>query len=1014
REVSGSGEELAELEIQYGDYAVWQREWLQGEKLAEQLAYWREQLAGAPAVLSLPVDHVRPAVQSFRGGRERLELPAELLRGLQQLSQERGATLFMTLLGAFQVLLWRLSGQGDVVVGTPIANRQRRELEGLIGFFANTLVLRTQVEGRESFAELLGRVKETCLGAYGHQDVPFEKLVEELQPERSLSHSPLFQVAFVLQNEPTQKLELPGLVFDYVPQEDKRAKFDLIMTLTETPQGLKATLEYNADLFESSTARRMLSGFETLLGGLVANPQTAVSDLPLLTEADRQQLITHWNPSPIESGSLAPVFRLFEEQVERMPDAIAVISGAESLSYVELNNHANRLAHHLNKLGVRPEVPVALYAKPSLQRVIGLLGILKAGGVCVPLDGTTERLDISCPVIVTHEPLSASLSIHPATVVCIDSLLENSDGEVKENLNVDISPENLAYRVEFGSKHIDVEHRALAQAIHDRQRSSTLSSADVLLHFAAGDQETAIHEILWPLSSGDGRSSRVYVLDQQAQLQPIGVIGEIYVGGPALARGYSGDAAETASRFIPDSFSGIPGERLWRSAESARRLPDGRLEYLGSTERRVWIRGYLVDLAEVETALLQAPAVNECAVLALQSDDSGMELVAYVVTSGFFLPERLDSFLHDKVRQHMIPSAYVSVTRIPLTEEGEIDEQELKRLPVLDSSVLFAWKKHLSSLPGVEQVAVVIQEAGEATAQLDLNELVPEQALPARSAKTSRTESVSQPLAEVTKPAISHGEPLDETNLAVTLIEALQRAAHDSPADSIVYYQHDGSEILQSYAELLEEAERICGSLRRLGLKPQDKVIFQLELSQDFVPAFWGCILGGFVPAPISIAPVYEESNSTVSKVLNSWKMLDRPLVLAGREIATALESLTKNLGLDDFAVATIDDVRAGSADKDWYAATPDDVALILLTSGSTGMPKGVVQTHRRILGRSAATAQMNNFSSADVSLNWFPLDHVGGLVMFHVRDLCMRARQIQVPTGAILSGSLRIAPVGT
>jgi acyl-CoA synthetase (AMP-forming)/AMP-acid ligase II/NADP-dependent 3-hydroxy acid dehydrogenase YdfG/acyl carrier protein len=966
---------------------------------------------------------------------------------------------------------------------------------------------------------LLRRVKETCLGAYGHQDVPFEKLVEELQPERSLSHSPLFQVAFVLQNEPTQKLELPGLVFEYLSQEEKRAKFDLILTLTEAPEGLRAMVEFNADLFESATARRMLTSFQTLLAEVVAKPQSPVSDLCLLTETDQHQLITRWNPSPIDSDSVAPVFRSFEEQVERTPDAIAVIDGAESMSYVDLNNHANQLAHYLNKLGVRPEVPVGLHSKPSLQRVIGLLGILKAGGVCVPLDGTTdsERLEtFGLPVIVTHGAPGTSLSIQPARIVCIDSLFEAADslgGGSEENPNNTISLENLAYRITLGSSQIEVEHRALAHAISDCQISYSLSSADVVLHLAAGDQDTAMHEILWPLSfggrlviasaneandrtallrlmsnerisvvhlvppalqtflelndeeldtldslscvlcsgeiltastrgdtwrrlggklhllqscpglaaklplrtneegpidsdSGQG-STRMYVLDQRAQLAPIGVTGEIYVGGPALARGYAADGAETASKFIPDAFSGIPGERLWRSAESGRRLHDGRLERLGSTEREVWIRGYLVDLAEVEIALLQAPGVNECAVLARESNDSGMQLIAYVVTSGFFLPERLNSFLQDKLRPHMVPSAYVPVTMIPLTEEGEIDDQELTRLPVLDSSVLFAWKEHLRSVPDVEQVAVVIQEAVEATAQLDLNELVPEQAHPTR-AINARTEPASQPIAEVKRPAISHGQPLNEANLAVTLIEALQRAADGSPADSIVYCQHDGSEILQSYAGLLEEAERILGSLRRLGLKPQDKVIFQLDHRQDFVPAFWACVLGGFVPVPISIAPIYEESNSTVSKLLNSWKMLDHPLVLAGREIAAALNSLAKNLGMQDFSVSKIDDLRSGTADKNWYAAAPDDVALILLTSGSTGMPKGVVLTHRKIVGRSAATAQMNNFSSSDVSLNWFPLDHVGGLVMFHVRDVCVGARQIQVPTNTILSDPLK------
>jgi hypothetical protein len=286
-------EELEELPVQYGDYAVWQREWLQGEKLAAELGYWREQLAGAPAVLSLPADHVRPAVQSFRGGRERLELPAEWLQQLQQLSQEQGATLFMTLLGAFQVLLWRLSGQRDVVVGTPIANRQRRELEGLIGFFANTLVLRTQVEGQESFRELLGRVKETCLGAYGHQDVPFEKLVEELQPERSLSHSPLFQVMFILQNAPQEdwRLGAEGLSFSVQGLSTQAAKFDLTLTLSAADTGLQGWLEYNSDLFAATTIARFGKHFECLLASIVAEPGRAVGELEVLQPAERQQLL---------------------------------------------------------------------------------------------------------------------------------------------------------------------------------------------------------------------------------------------------------------------------------------------------------------------------------------------------------------------------------------------------------------------------------------------------------------------------------------------------------------------------------------------------------------------------------------------------------------------------------------------------------------------------------------------------------------------------------------------------
>ena len=375
----GEPSPLAELPIQYADYALWQRRWLRGEVLEEQLGYWKEQLAELP-VLELPTDHPRPAVQTHRGARRSLTLPESLTQALKELSRQEGTTLFMVLLGAFQVLLSRYSGQEDIAVGTPIAGRTRAETEELIGFFVNTLVMRTDLSGDPSFREVLSRVREVALGAYDHQDLPFEKLVEELQPERDLSRVPLSQVFFALQNVPQEALKLPNLALERQKVESGTVKFDLSFFMSEEEQGLKGRLVYNADLFDDATIERMLGHLQTLLKGIVEDPDQHLSELPLLSEAERHQLLFEWNETATEYPRDRCVHELFEEQVERTPDAVAVVFEDEQLTYRELNRRANQLAHHLRALGVGPEVLVGICVERSLEMVVGLLGILKAGG----------------------------------------------------------------------------------------------------------------------------------------------------------------------------------------------------------------------------------------------------------------------------------------------------------------------------------------------------------------------------------------------------------------------------------------------------------------------------------------------------------------------------------------------------------------------------------------------------------------------------------------------------------
>jgi non-ribosomal peptide synthetase component F len=401
----GGRSQLAELRVQYADYAQWQREWLSGEVLAEQVRYWKEQLADAPPVLELPADRVRPLVKTFAGARQALTLKKDLADRLRQLSRQENSTLFMLLLAAFQTLLYRYTGQTDIVVGTPIANRTNKEIEGLIGFFVNTLVLRANLRGADSFRQLLKQVRELCLGAYAHQDVPFEKLVEELQPERNLNFTPLFQVMMVLQDGEMFKLALPDLTIDQIPVETGATKFDLTLSLVDTETEVTGWLEYSTDLFDAATIERMSQHLETLLEGIAAAPEQRLSDLPFLTAAEREQLLTGWNRTQHDFARVKCIHEEFEEQVRTTPDAVAVIFEGEQLSYRELNRRANQLAHYLVGLGAGPEVLVGICMERSLDLMVAVLGVLKAGGAYFPLDPGFPRQRLAFMLAVSLSPV---------------------------------------------------------------------------------------------------------------------------------------------------------------------------------------------------------------------------------------------------------------------------------------------------------------------------------------------------------------------------------------------------------------------------------------------------------------------------------------------------------------------------------------------------------------------------------------------------------------------------------
>ncbi len=810
---NGQALPLPKLPIQYVDFAAWQRQWLQAEVLETQLSYWRNYLENAPKVLELPTDYSRPATQTFRGATYSFELSTELSASLNKLSQQQGNTLFMTLLAAFQTLLWRYTGQEDIVVGSPIANRNRAEIEGLIGFFVNTLVLRTNLAGNPSFEELLKRVREVALGAYAHQDLPFELLVERLQPERSLSHTPLFQVMFVLQNTPMSALELPGLTLTPVESDINSAKFDLTLEITETESGLVGNLEYNTDLFKETSIQRMAAHLQTLLSGVVANPQQRLSQLPLLTEIEKHQLLVEWNNTAVEYRQQQCIHQLFEAQVERTPDAVAVVFESEQLTYRELNIRANQLAHYLQQLGVKPEVLVGICVERSLFMIIGLLAILKAGGAYVPLDPAypKERLtyileDAAVSVLLTQQQVIENLPQHQTRVVCLDTDWESIAQQSSQNPISECTTDNLAYIIyTSGStgqpKGVLVNHSNVVRLLATTQSWYNFNQQDVWTLFHSitfdfsvweiwgallyggqlvvvpywlsrspqefyqllltqqvtilnqtpsafcqliqvedslentnnlnlrkvifggealqieslrpwferhGDQspqlinmygitETTVHVTYRQLTIADlelasasliGRpigDLQVYLLDRYGQPVPIGVPGEMYIGGAGVVRGYLNRPELTPVRFIPNSFSDKPNARLYKSGDLARYLANGDIEYLGRIDHQVKIRGFRIELGEIEALISQHPVVRETVVVAHENSADSQRIVAYIVPQKeqTLTISELRGFLESKLPSYMLPAAFVILEVIPLTQNGKIDR---RALPIPDSA----------------------------------------------------------------------------------------------------------------------------------------------------------------------------------------------------------------------------------------------------------------------------------------------------------------------------------------
>lgn len=785
----GEGSPLPPLPLQYADYALWQHQWLQGEPLETQLAYWRQALTSLQP-LELPTDYPHPPIQVLRGAVQKVHLPFALSQDLKMFSQREGVTLFMLLLAAFQVLLARYSSQEDIAVGTPIANRNRTESENLIGCFVNTLVLRSDLSGNPSFREFLRQVRAVCLGAYAHQDLPFERIVDTLQPHRDMSRSPLFQVLFALHNQPDVEKSLAGLQIQSMEVELETVKFELSLTLSETDDGLVGNIRYCRDLFAAATMERMMRHWQRLLEWLIAHPQARLAELPLLTKEEEQQILSTWNATQEDytlEGSLAGHF---EEQVKRSPDAVALVSEEGSLTYSALNWRANKLASALRGRGIEGEQRVGLLMEASLELLIGLLGTLKAGGTYVPLDPETppERLDFllqdaAISVLLTRslvvEPGESSVILKPgeegqATILpqqasyvlytsgstgrpkgvvvehrqalsyveaikrrvklapgarygllqplTVDSsltmlwgalltggrllLIKKERGLDPEELEttfkrepvdyLKIAPSHLAALLAGASPESLLPHRAIiigGEASHWRWASAiaahmlegrmynhygpTEATVGVLTyHVEAGECESGA---LTPLGKPLGKN-QVYILDSWMRPVPVGVFGELYIGGEQVARGYLRRPDLTAEWFAPDPYGGEPGARLYRTGDLARYRANGEVEFLGRQDEQVKIRGYRVEPGEVEAVINRHPRVREALVVARETPAGEKHLVAYVLMkeeASSPISQDLQGFMRERLPEYMVPTAIVALQHWPRTAHGKIDRQAL-------------------------------------------------------------------------------------------------------------------------------------------------------------------------------------------------------------------------------------------------------------------------------------------------------------------------------------------------
>lgn len=1070
---------LEPLAVQYLDYTLWQRERLTAEAVETQLAYWRRVMRDAPALLDLAGDRDRPAVKTFRAATEFFVMGEGIAADVAQYARSLGATPFIVLAAAFEVLLAAWSGQSDIVLATPVANRNRRELEGVIGFFANTLLLRGRIDRDESFSTLAARVKASTLEAYSHQDVPYDQVVEAINPPRSTAHAPLAQVMFVVQNVPDGDLDLGGLRLSPIEIGREGSDFDLILELQPRDGGYHGILTYSTDLFDASSMRALVAQYGALLQTLLAEPQ-----LPIASALARLAPPAWSLPAPLQPVHAGGTgYASWHDSIAaRAAGGVALGDGDALRPLSAMLGDAGALGARLALLAV-PGSAVAIALRDPADAALSLLACWHAGLVPCLLDADAPdaSLDadaraVGAALLLGDAPHEVSAAIRRMTWA--DALEAVGNGSMIPAWRPHPSMPALRIVGEAGVE--DCSHATLRAAVEAQTRTLPLQDGDVALLLRAPVGAGFARDLLWALLgahrigfSAGARSLQARWAEADMVVADAGLLPTLCAlpASPALraltladgeiaeeqvAYWFSGHRAEllqlhpvaaapdavlcarrspggavrwhawsSGFRVRQDDGSACPdGMQGWlhlraggdaaaadrATGRRARRGPDGELRLLacetGADPRRIWRAGVRGALDEIETWLRRQPMAKDALVLKY-TGRGGVRLAAYVVSARSEALQAMREAAVAALPHGLRPDLWIPVSAIPLAADGGIDAAALKACIALAADDPVRLEAELAEQPGVRRAAVALRELQPAARRHHLADAIPgwQRSAVAVAAVDSAVEATIRENVEEGAPALAIGQPLPE-DLPANLGALLRRAAQGP--HGVHYVDRDGGEHHHDYAELLALAERILGGLRAQGLAAGDIVVFQLPENPEFVPAFWACALGGFVPVPLAAAPTYAARNAALDKLLNTCRLLEPAAIVAGNGLEREIETALRGHGIADLRVLPIDALRDAARDGEHHPAQPDDLALLLLTSGSTGMPKAVRQSHRALIARCAATAINNGFADAEVSLNWMPLDHVGGLVMYHMLDVYLGGRQIQVATDRILQDPLR------
>jgi amino acid adenylation domain-containing protein/non-ribosomal peptide synthase protein (TIGR01720 family) len=820
-------DQLEPLKLQYADYASWQKEQGESEKQKKQLDYWKDKLAGMPDILELPLDKKRPAEQTFNGAHYHFNLGKNLSEKIKRFSKEQGSTLFITLISAYQVLLYRYSGQQDFGIGLPIANRNKKEIESLVGFFVNTLVLRSQIDPDLSFAQILQQVKSNLLEAYDNQDIPFERLVETILPNRDLSHSPFFQTMFELQGDAMGSLAFGDVKLEAVPFENHTSKFDLLMMMEEGADEISASLEYNTDIFSAETIQHLCTHFSILLESITANPQRAISQLAIMDADESKKIVQQWNDSSKDYPQYDSLMSRFEEQVRKTPNAPALTFKSETITYQELNTRANRLANHLVERGLKNDELVGLFMERSFELVIAMYAIQKAGAAYLPLDPEYpgDRIkfmidDTNLRSILTLTHLEKIIPENQADVIAIDRAEPTLLSAPDSNPSLKTKSNRLAAYMIFTSgstgnpKGVLIEHKAILNRLFWMQEVFELGRQDTVLQKTPFSFDVSVWEFFWPLLFGsrmviaesDGHkdtaylckliqdenittlhfvppmlqvfiedpafpkctslkrvicsgealgvdlqnrfferhsaqlhnlygpteaavdvthwvckkedtlhsvpigktiaNTQIYILDRLLNPVPVGVPGELFIGGIQLARAYHNRPDLTAEKFIPDPFSQEEGSRLYRTGDLVRFLNDGNIEFLGRIDHQIKLRGFRIELGEIEAAVSKITlkmGVKDTLVLAQKTSAGDLTLVAYLVCKNLPDSNRLKNELGRMLPEYMVPDHFIAINSFPLTPNGKINR---KALPLPDGEHSKAKKMYVAPSNNLEKFLV--------------------------------------------------------------------------------------------------------------------------------------------------------------------------------------------------------------------------------------------------------------------------------------------------------------------